>query len=93
MNPDDVSLLFTDLASTYEAIIGQHSVSEIIKMREHISEVLYQIPYDNKKGVHNLVGLIQDKESYSLEYKSDSPLQRILESMIPPSPRPPKMGS
>ena len=32
-----------------------------------ISEVIYQIPYDEENGVHNLVGLIQDKESYSKE--------------------------
>ena len=60
MKPEDVLLLFTDSASTYEAIIGQPSDSDIVKMRERISEVLYQIPYDDEKGIHNLVGLIQD---------------------------------
>ena len=39
-------------------------------MRELISEALYQIPYDDEKGIHNLVGLIQDKESYTVEYKA-----------------------
>ena len=69
MKPEDAPLLFADLASTYEAIIGQPSDSDIVKMREVISEVLYQIPYDDEKGIHNLVGLIQDKTSYLAEYK------------------------
>ena len=42
-------------------------------MREHISEVLYQIPYNDDNGVHNLVSLIQDKESYTVEYKDPFP--------------------
>jgi hypothetical protein len=73
MKPEDVSLLFTDLGSNFEPIIGQPSDSDIVKMRENISEVLYQIPYDDEKGEHNLVGLIQDKESYTVEYKSSFP--------------------
>ena len=70
MKPEDVPLLFADLASTYEDIIGQPSDSDIVKMREVISEALYQIPYDDEKGVHNLVGLIQNKGSYATEYSA-----------------------
>jgi hypothetical protein len=70
MKPDDVPLLFSELASTYEAIIVQPSDSDIVKMREVISEALYQIPYIDKKGVHNLVGLIQNKRSYATEYSA-----------------------
>jgi hypothetical protein len=73
MKPEDVSTLFSDLGSTFEPIIGQPTDFDIVKMREVISEVLYQIPYDDKKGEHNLVGLIQDKESYTVEYKSAFP--------------------
>ena len=54
-------------------LIGQPSYTDTVKVREHISEVLYQIPYDFEKGEHNLVGLIQDKESYTVEYKSAFP--------------------
>ena len=73
MKPEDVSILFTDLGSNFEPIIGQPSDSDIVKMRENISEVLYQIPYDDENDVHNLVGLIQDKESYAVEYKAPFP--------------------
>ena len=69
MKPEDVPLLFAELASSYEAIIGQPSDSDIVKMREVISEDLYHIPYDDEKGIHNLVGLIQEKMSYLAEYK------------------------
>ena len=44
MKPEDATLLFADLASAYDDIIGQPSDSDIVKMREVISEVLYQIP-------------------------------------------------
>ena len=70
MKPEDVPLLFTDLASTYEAIIGQPSDSEIFKIRDRVYEVRYQISYDEEKGICNLVSLIQDKESYTAEYTS-----------------------
>ena len=67
MKPEDASILFADLVSTFESISGQPTDSDIFKMREVISEVLYQIPYDDENGVHKLVVLIQDKESYSKE--------------------------
>ena len=69
MKPEDAPLLFAELDSTYEVIIGQPSDSDIVKMREVISEALYQIPYNDEKGIHNLVGIIQDKTSYLAEYK------------------------
>ena len=67
MKPEDVPLLFAEMASTYEPIIGQPSDSDIVKMGEVISEDLYQFPYDDEKIIHNLVGLIQDKGSYAVE--------------------------
>ena len=41
-----------------------------------LSEALYQIPYDDETGVHNLVGLIQDKVSYLADYKAAFPSQK-----------------
>ena len=57
------------MASTYEPILGQPSDSDIVKITEVLSEALYQIPFDDEKGIHNLVGLIQEKESYLVDYK------------------------
>ena len=76
MKPEDVSILFADLGSTFEPITGQPIDSDIVKMREVISEVLYQTPYDDEHGVHNLVGLIPDKESYSKEYTDPFPIAK-----------------
>jgi hypothetical protein len=76
MKPEDVSILFSDLGSTFEPIIGQPTDSDIVKMREAISDILYQIPYDDEKGEHNLVGIIQDKASYAVEYKAPFPSQK-----------------
>ena len=41
-----------------------------------LSEALYQIPYDDETGVHNLVGLIQDKVSYLADYGAAFPSQK-----------------
>jgi hypothetical protein len=76
MKPEDVPILFAELASTFEPISGQPSDSDIVKITEVISEALYQIPYDDKTGVHNLVGLIQDKASYLADYKALFPAQK-----------------
>jgi hypothetical protein len=61
MKPEDAPLLFAEMASTYEPILGQPSESDIVKITEVLSEALYQIPFDDEKGVHNLVGIIQEK--------------------------------
>ena len=76
MKPEDVPLLFAEMASTYEPISGQPSDSDIVKITEVLSEALYQIPFDDEKGIHNLVGLIQDKLSYLADYKEAFPLQK-----------------
>ena len=75
MKPKDVPILFAELASTFEPISGQPSDSDIVKITEVLSEALYQIPYDDEKGVHNLVGLFQDKASYLADYKAAFPAQ------------------
>ena len=64
------------MASTYEPILGQPSDSNIVKITEVLSEALYQIPFDDEKGIHNLVGLIQEKESYTKDYKEAFPTQK-----------------
>ena len=76
MKPEDVPLLFAKMASTYEPISGQPSDSDIVKITEVLSEALYQIPFDDEKGVHNFVGLIQDKESYLADYKEAFPTKK-----------------
>ena len=66
MKTDDAPLLFAEMASTYEPILGQPSDSDIVKITEVPSEALYQIPF----------GLIQDKESYLVDYKEAFPTQK-----------------
>ena len=76
MKPEDVPILFAELASTFEPISGQPSDSDLVKITEVFSETLYQIPYDDEKGIHNLVGIIQDKASYLADYKALFPVQK-----------------
>ena len=79
MKPEDVPLLFAEMASTFEPILGQPSESDIVKITEVLSEALYQIPFHDEKVVHNLVGLIQDKVSYLADYKEAFPLLKKTE--------------
>ena len=76
MKPEDAPILFAELASTFEPISGQPSDSDLVKITEVLSEALYQIPYDDETGVHNLVGIIQDKTSYLQDYKALFPVQK-----------------
>ena len=76
MKPEDVPLLFAEMDSTYEPILGQPSDSDIVKITEALSEAMYQIPFDDQKGIHNLVDLIQDKISYTAAYKEAFPTQK-----------------
>ena len=41
MKPEDAPLLFAEMASTYEPILGQPSDSDIVKITKVLSEALY----------------------------------------------------
>ena len=76
MKPEDVPLLFAEMASTFEPILGQPTDSDIVNITEILIEALYQIPFDDEKGVHNLVGIILAKPVYLADYKEPFPVQK-----------------
>ena len=76
MKPEDVPLPFAEMASTFEPILGQPTDSDIVNITEILIETLYQIPFDDEKGVHNLVGIILAPAAYLADYKEAFPVQK-----------------
>ena len=64
------------MASTFEPILGQPTDSDIVNITEILIEALYQIPFDDEKGIHNLVGIILSEATYLADYKAAFPPQK-----------------
>ena len=93
MKPEDVPLLFAEMASEFEPIIGQPTDSDIVNITEILIEALYQISFDDEKGVHNLVGIILAPAAYLADYKEAFPFKRNRASTTHPSLRTQKIPS
>ena len=90
MKPEDVTTLFTERASIFELISGQPTDSDLVVLREVLTQILFLVPYNEVNGIHSLIGLIQDKTSYAIDYKATFPRPNkpgIYNSKIPKRPR------
>ena len=86
MKPEEVTILFTKRASIFEPISGQPTDSDLVVLREVLAQIMFLIPYDEVNGIHSLIGLIQDKKSYTINYKAALPRPNkpgIYDSKIP----------
>ena len=55
---------FTHALDQFKPIAGQPSKSDLTRIREVVSPLLLQIPYDETGAVHNLIGLIRPEATY-----------------------------
>ena len=68
MTPDEIVAKFLAELDNFEPIIDQLSDSDLTRLREAISPLLLQIPYDETGGTHNLIGIIRAKPAYLKRY-------------------------
>ena len=64
MTPDEIVSKFSVALDNFEPITDQPSDSDLTRLREAISPLLLQIPYDEMGGVHNLIGIVRAKPAY-----------------------------
>ena len=68
MTPDEIVLKFSVALDNFEPITDQPSDSDLTRLREAISPLLLQIPYDETGGLHNLIAIFREKPAYLKRY-------------------------
>ena len=64
MNPDEIVSKFSAALDNFEPITDQPSDSDLTRLREAITPLLLQIPYDETGGTHNLIGIVRANPAY-----------------------------
>ena len=73
MKLDEIQLLFATKLETYVPVEGKPSDPDLSALQETLTALLLPIAYDLEKGIHNLVGLIMDKDAYKALHGSNFP--------------------
>lgn len=63
MTPEEITALFAEAATQFTPIVGNPSDDDLTAMRELLTPLLLNIPYD-EEGDNNLVGLIAGPNQY-----------------------------
>ena len=67
MTPDEIVANFLAALDHFEPIIDQPSYTNLTRLREAVAPLLFQIPYDEMGGTHNLIGIIRAKPAYLIK--------------------------
>ena len=73
MTPEEIVVKFATALDHFEPITEQPSDTDLTRIREAVTPLLLQIPYDETSGKHNLIGLIQSKLAYFARYSEAFP--------------------
>ena len=77
MTPEEIAAKFAHSLDNFEPIVGKPSDSYLTRLREAITPLLLQIPYDKMGAVHNLIGLICPEAAYVTRYGEAFPKPTI----------------
>ena len=79
--PEEIHTLFAEALAAFEPIVGQPSDADLFRLREAISPILLNIPYDMVNGgADNLVGLIMPTATYVAIYEKEFDRPKPLKS-------------
>ena len=67
MKSEEIALLFKSALDNFEVIAGQPSDADVVRIGAALCQVVYPIPYDTEKGIHNLTGAILGDDGYNQE--------------------------
>ena len=73
MKSDKIQLLFMTTLERYAPVEVKPSDPELSTLRETLTAILLPITYDGEKGIHNLVGLIMDEDTYRARHGANFP--------------------
>ena len=70
MTPREIVAKFSNTLEQFEPIDRQPSDTDFTRIQEFVAPLLLQIPYDETRGTHNLIGLIRTVAAYKTQYGS-----------------------
>ena len=73
MKSEEIQFLFAAQLETYAPIKGQPSDPDLSALQETLTSILLTITYDEKDGVHNLVGIIMNEDAYKERHGANFP--------------------
>ena len=68
MTPREIVAKFSNTLEQFEPIDRQPSDTDFTRIQEFVAPLLLQIPYDETRGTHNLIGLIRTVASCTTRY-------------------------
>jgi hypothetical protein len=70
MTPDTITLLFKEAHDTSPPIEGKPTDDNLQLIRKKILPILMEIPYNQLRGTHSLVGILMDAARYTADHGS-----------------------
>ena len=83
MTPKEIVVKFAHSLDQFKPIAGQPSDSDLKRIREVVTPLLLQIPYDKMGAVHNLISIIRPEAEYIARYGAAFPEPAIIEAYDP----------
>ena len=71
--PSEITEKFVESSDAFILIEGQPTNSNVNRVFEALSRILYPIEYDETDTVHNLIVIIQDDKPYKTKHGSSFP--------------------
>ena len=68
MSPEEIAALFAAAREKVHPVVGQPTDAFLNKLREVLTPILLEIPYDEAEGKHSLIGLICPQDEYTAEH-------------------------
>ena len=50
--------------------MGQPTNTDLTRLRKELTTILLYLPYDVEKVIHNLMGIVIDKDGYKVRYRA-----------------------
>ena len=73
MDPEEADSLFAEKLNVFDPISGQPTDTELMQLRKELTLTLLPLPYNIGKGIHNLMGLVTEKDDYRVRYGANFP--------------------
>ena len=68
MKPEEVQSLFSARLDVFDPILKQPTDADLMRLHKDLTSILFPLPYNLKKGIHNLMGLVMDEDDYKVLY-------------------------
>ena len=73
MNPEEIQSIFAARIDLFKPISGNPIDADLTCLHEDLTTTLLPLPYDVENVIHNILGLVMDKEDYKQSYRTKFP--------------------